>query len=126
MFIWKKLTRSTEPIFSFSFGKKIKNVGFISTRLQGTDGVSLETEKWSVVLERMGYSCYYFAGQSDWDKQKTMVVPEAFFDHPSVKKIQAECFGKFTRASSLTGDIHHLRKHLKQKIYEFVRRPPGG
>lgn len=122
MFIWKKLTRSTEPIFSFSFGKKIKNVGFISTRLQGTDGVSLETEKWSVVLERMGYSCYYFAGQSDWDKQKTMVVPEAFFDHPSVKKIQAECFGKFTRASSLTGDIHHLRKHLKQKIYEFVSR----
>jgi len=27
------------------YKKKIKNVGFISTRLAGTDGVSLETEK---------------------------------------------------------------------------------
>ena len=40
--------------------KKIHNIGFISTRLQGTDGVSLETAKWSTVLERMGYTCYFF------------------------------------------------------------------
>ena len=120
MFIWRKFARSSE--LTFSLGKKIKNIGFISTRLQGTDGVSLETEKWSAVLERMGYSCFYFAGQSDWDKQKTMVVPEAFFDHPAIKKIQENCFGKFTRPSALTGDIHHLRKLLKQKIYDFVNR----
>ena len=29
-------------------------IGFISTRLNGTDGVSLEVEKWARVLRRMG------------------------------------------------------------------------
>ena len=93
--------------------KKIHNIGFISTRLQGTDGVSLETAKWSTVLERMGYTCYFFAGQSNWDSHRTTVVPEAFFDHPRIREIQSQCFGKFTRSSQLTGDIHHLRAQLK-------------
>lgn len=103
-------------------GKKIKNIGFVATRLQGTDGVSLETEKWNAVLERLGYTCYYFAGLSDWNPAKTMVVPEAYFDHPKIKKIQSECFGKFTRTSALTGEIHHLRHFLKQKLYQFIKR----
>jgi hypothetical protein len=29
-----------------------KNIGFISTRLAGIDGVSLEASKWADVLER--------------------------------------------------------------------------
>ena len=33
------------------FSPKEKNVGFISTRLAGTDGVSLETAKWAKVFE---------------------------------------------------------------------------
>jgi len=34
-----------------------KNIGFISTRIAGTDGVSLEIEKWTKVLERNSFSC---------------------------------------------------------------------
>ena len=41
------------------------NIGFISFRFQGTDGVSLETSKWAEVLEEMGHTCYYFSGLSD-------------------------------------------------------------
>ena len=33
-----------------------QNIGFISTRIAGTDGVSLEIEKWTEVLERNGYN----------------------------------------------------------------------
>ena len=40
-----------------------KNVGFISTRIAGTDGVSLETAKWADVLTKEGFSCFYFAGK---------------------------------------------------------------
>ncbi|HBE01022.1 MAG: hypothetical protein A2096_09595 [Spirochaetes bacterium GWF1_41_5] len=40
----------------------IRNIGIISTRLHGTDGVSMETEKWTTVLERMGYNCFFCAG----------------------------------------------------------------
>ena len=101
--------------------KKIHNIGFVSTRLKGTDGVSLETAKWSTVLERMGYTCYFFAGLSDWDSHRTTVVPEAFFDHPRIREIQSQCFGKLTRSSQLTGEIHHLRTQLKEALYNFIR-----
>jgi hypothetical protein len=82
---------------------EIKNIGFVSTRLQGTDGVSLETEKWANVLKRMGYQCFYFAGLSDWDPKRTIKVPEAFFDHPLIRDIQSKCFKVYRRTSELTG-----------------------
>jgi hypothetical protein len=40
-------------------------VGFISPRISGSDGVSLEIAKWASVLERMGHTCHYIAGQCD-------------------------------------------------------------
>ncbi|MCP4403374.1 MAG: glycosyltransferase family 4 protein [bacterium] len=106
--------------------KKIHNIGFISTRLQGTDGVSLETAKWSSVLERMGYTCYFFAGLSDWNSDRTTVVPKAFFDHPEIRDIQSQCFGTLTRSSELSGQIHHLRMRLKEALYDFVHKHQIG
>ena len=44
---------------------KPKNVGFVSTRLAGTDGVSLEAAKWASIFEKEGLSCFYFAGECD-------------------------------------------------------------
>jgi glycosyltransferase involved in cell wall biosynthesis len=101
---------------------EVKNIGFLSTRFQGTDGVSLETEKWIHVLERMGFECFFFAGQSDWDEERTMVAPEAFWEHPEVAEVQRRVFGSTKRDESLTGQIHYLRRLLKVQIYEFLRR----
>lgn len=53
-----------EELLSQNRGK-IKDIGFISTRIAGTDGVSLETEKWAEVLEDLGHTCFYFAGEFD-------------------------------------------------------------
>ncbi len=49
--------------------QKIKNVGIISTRIAGTDGVSLEIEKWVEVLKRNRFDCFYFAGEVDRDEE---------------------------------------------------------
>ena len=38
-------------------GKK-HHIGFISTRLAGTDGVTLETAKWVDVFEKKGHSYF--------------------------------------------------------------------
>lgn len=100
----------------------IRNIGFVSTRFKGTDGVSLETEKWATVLKRMGYECFYFAGVSDRDPERTMLVPEAFFDHPRIESIQERCFKVYRRSSKLTGEIHTLRNELKEAIYKFVKK----
>ena len=42
-----------------------RHIGIISTRIAGTDGVSLEIEKWAAVLEKEGFTCFYFAGELD-------------------------------------------------------------
>ncbi|UCB47274.1 MAG: glycosyltransferase family 4 protein [Spirochaetota bacterium] len=101
---------------------KIRNIGFISTRFKGTDGVSLEAEKWASVIKRMGYECYYFCGLSDRPPERTMLVPEAFFGHPKIKNIQDQCFKVYRRSSELTGKIHSMRRLLKHAIYNFVKK----
>ncbi len=100
--------------------ERIERIGFVSTRFKGTDGVSLETEKWRTVLERMGFECFFFSGLSDWDPLRSMVVEEAFFGHPRVEEIQRQCFGVHVRSDALTGEIHDLRSSLKRSLYDFV------
>ncbi|MEE9122240.1 MAG: glycosyltransferase family 1 protein, partial [Syntrophobacteria bacterium] len=58
-----------------------KNIGFISTRFAGTDGVSLEAAKWAQLLWERKHASYWFAGELDRDPSSSMLVPEAFFDH---------------------------------------------
>jgi hypothetical protein len=64
-------------------------IGFVGTRFDGTDGVSLETRKWAQVLERLGQKPFYFAGVSDQPAEVSFVVPEAHFLHKDVQEIAA-------------------------------------
>ena len=73
--------------------RKSLNIGFISFRFAGTDGVSLETSKWAEVLEGMGHTCFYFSGLSDRPDDRSMVVPEAHFLHPEIREHYFRFFG---------------------------------
>lgn len=99
-----------------------KNIGFISTRISGTDGVSLEIEKWADVLTRNDFNCFYFCGLSDRPEEETFIVPEAHFEHPDVQKINKEVFGTRQRKREITDLIHKLKEYLKIKLYEFVKK----
>jgi glycosyltransferase involved in cell wall biosynthesis len=100
--------------------EKRLRIGFVSTRFSGTDGVSLETEKWVNILERLGHRCFYFAGESDRPAGTTHLVPEAHFKHPSVEALTAELF-MATKRSRLTSQmVQSLKDHLKAHIEEFV------
>ena len=101
---------------------KIENIGFVATRFQGTDGVSLETEKWARVMKRMGYECFYFSGLCDKQKQRVMIVPEAHFEDPIIKRIQKSCFKVYKRTSRVTGTIHSVRKVIKNALYKFTKK----
>ncbi|MBI9043336.1 MAG: glycosyltransferase family 4 protein [Anaerolineaceae bacterium] len=104
--------------------KKLRKhrVGFISVRFKGTDGVSLETEKWVAVLEKIGCDCFFFAGESDWETGKTQVVPEACFYHPEIGLIHEKVFSQRTRPRELTDQIQDYKDYLKARIYEFIDR----
>ncbi len=101
---------------------KFKNIGFISTRIAGTDGVSLEIDKWVKVLERNRYNCYYFAGISDRPPKKCFLVKEAHFEHPKIMKIRKECFGNEERSPKISKLIENLKNQLKKKIQQFVEK----
>ena len=99
----------------------MKRIGFISTRIAGTDGVSLETYKWYQVLERKGYECYFFAGELDTPPERSMLEPLAHFDNPEIEKIHDACFGMTTRGSSASTRIQEIKDRLKSKLDEFCR-----
>lgn len=97
----------------------MKRIGFVSTRIAGTDGVSLETYKWYQVLERNGYECYFFAGELDTPANRSFLEPKAHFEDPGVLEIHNVCFGTTTREGSLSKRIHELKDYLKGKLHEF-------
>ena len=123
------------------------HIGFISTRFAGTDGVSLETEKWATVFKRLGHECFYFAGQCDRPVELSQVVPEAFYRHPEIDRInqqaysgswtvmrearsahpemsdlQKDFFSIYVRPPQMTRRINELKEYFKEELYKFARR----
>ena len=101
---------------------KAHNVGFVSTRFAGTDGVSLETEKWAEVFERQGFNCFYLAGELDRPAERSYMAKEAHFMHPDIRDIYRRCFGTDRRERDVTKKIHELVGELKDHLYSFVEK----
>ncbi len=97
-------------------------IGFVSTRLSTTDGVSLETQKWTQVLTRLGHQCFFFAGLCDRPADVSYVVPEAHFTHPAIVKTYRAAFSNRNRPPQTTREIHDLAQMLKSHLYQFVRK----
>ncbi len=100
----------------------MKNIGFISFRIAGTDGVSLEIAKWAEVLQRMGHQCYYLAGELDRPDNVSMLVESMHFQYPEAKELYNRCFDQNVRPRDLTESIHKWREIYKQHIYDFVEK----
>lgn len=97
-----------------------KHIGFISTRFAGTDGVTLEASKWAQVFRQMGHECYWFAGQLDKSPERSIQVPEAFFQHEQNQWVNERILGKKARSSAVTDMIQSMKTLLKVRIKEFI------
>lgn len=123
------------------------NIGFISTRFAGTDGVSLETAKWATVLERLGHKCFYFAGECDRPPDHSHVVLEAFYRHPNIDTLNQmaysgswlvtkearqahpevaalykDFFSMYVRPPMMTRHVNELKEYFKEHLYAFAHR----
>jgi glycosyltransferase involved in cell wall biosynthesis len=121
-------------------------IGFISTRFAGTDGVSLETAKWAHVLEQLGHTCFYFCGLSDRPAERSRVIPEAFHRHPvidamnrtayagdwsataqarsahpEIASLYRDYFSIYVRPPQMTLQIQGLKEMFKERLYAFAR-----
>jgi hypothetical protein len=99
-----------------------RRIGFVSTRLAGTDGVSLEVKKWvDVLTNRLGCECFFFAGESEWPADHSYVVDEAHFQHPDIRALNAGLFDQDRRSPAISKKILELQWDLKAHLYDFVR-----
>lgn len=98
------------------------NIGFVSTRFAGIDGVSLEASKWAEVFEQAGHHCFWFAGELDNEGEAYYLVPEAHFKHRSNEWIAERTLGETVRHPTVTQAIHDLRASLKRELHRFIER----
>jgi glycosyltransferase involved in cell wall biosynthesis len=101
---------------------RVHRLGFISTRIAGTDGVSLETEKWAEVFQSEGFECFYFAGELDRPPEVSMLYEKAHFKHPEIKKLHNQLYGVTVRNRSITKQIYTLKVEMKDALYAFMEK----
>jgi glycosyltransferase involved in cell wall biosynthesis len=98
------------------------NVGFVSGRLAGTDGVSLETHKWAQVMRQMGHDVFYCAGELEEDGPPGLLVPEMYFHTEEADWIVDHAYGTTVAHPELRPRIERLARHLKDQLYAFIRQ----
>ena len=98
-----------------------QRIGFVATRIHGTDGVSLEIRKWAEILEAMGHICFYIAGQSDQPAERSRIIPEAHFKHSVIEEIHRQCFGREVRNPDVTGQVHEMTWVIKEKLHSAIQ-----
>lgn len=127
--------------------KPSRRIGFVSTRFAGTDGVSLETAKWATVLQRLGHECFYFCGECDRPQEKSYLVPEAFYRHPTIDAINQvvyastwgslhtghetlpefeglhqDFFSVYIRPAHVAKQVQEMKDYFKEHLYKFAHR----
>ena len=100
--------------------KECRRIGFVGTRLRGTDGVSLETRKWVQVLKADGHECFFFGGDLEWPLERSHLVAEADFRHPEIEGLDAALFNDYIRSPETSEKVTRLKKYLKVHLREFV------
>jgi len=97
-------------------------VGFVSTRLAGTDGVSLETKKWAEVAQRLGHEIYYCAGQLEDDAPNPTLIPELHFRDSEAHAIGDMIFGRMEQPPGLISRLDDMTEHLRAQLREWLDR----
>lgn len=101
----------------------MSRIAFFHNALGKTDGVSLEVDKWKAVLERMGHTVLYCAGNDD--VAGVYCIPELSFHHPLTYKLLRNATVALTDypdGEALRRDIEQAAAELKQKLLQFIRR----
>ncbi len=95
-------------------------IGFLSTRLAGTDGVSLETCKWAEVAGLLGYEVYYCAGELDEDVPNPTLIPALHFRDPEAVAIGEMVFGRLEPPDGLVQLLQDAAEYLKTRLRDWL------
>ena len=94
-------------------------IAFLSTRISGSDGVSLEVEKWASILGGSGYEIFYCAGELA-DQPNQVLIPEMHFTHPAIQQVQDLAFGINDSGPAIIACIEDIANLLRKKVEQFL------
>lgn len=99
-------------------------IAFFQNRLGRTDGVSLEVDKWRVILEqRLGHRVLYCSGNDD--VPGNYVIPELYALHPVTWKILRNGtvqFQDYPTEAELEQEIYAHADVIEEKLLAFIRQ----
>lgn len=93
---------------------------YVSTRLAGTDGVSLENAKVLEALEGVGYAPHLCAGELDTDGPPGTLIPELHFRDPVALELGARFFGARGPDPTLRDDLRGHADALRAKLERVI------
>ncbi len=96
------------------------HIAFLSTRIKGLDGVTLEIYKWAFIFSELGHEIFYYAGELD-DLPNSSLIPEMHFQHPDIAEINNLAFNHTELSSELAQTIETYTALLYEKIAHFVQ-----
>lgn len=98
-------------------------IGFIATRLNGNDGVTLEVEKWAQVLSRLGHEIYYCAGELGGYAKDGTLIPELHFADQSIFSLSQRAFGNYQDedGDALADLIYSRADEMRAPLRSFIR-----
>jgi glycosyltransferase involved in cell wall biosynthesis len=94
------------------------NIAYLSFRIAGTDGVSLEAERWRTILERMGHKVTFIAGELD---QKGILIPQLHFNDPYVYGLHERVITNGTNYEEVEKDIFAVAGKIEGELRDTFR-----
>jgi glycosyltransferase involved in cell wall biosynthesis len=96
------------------------NVGFVSTRFAGIDGVSLEASKWARVLKDQGHTCYWFAGELAKSEPISLLASQANFKDDQNQWLNHQLFGTHKKSLRLARIICNYKSTIASRLKLFI------
>ncbi len=99
----------------------MKNIGIVHYQVGRTDGVSLEIDKWKLVLEKRGHRVHLCAG--DLATAEGTAIEELYHHRPEVSRLYRNTFEALTDYGddgAYRAELYRVAEVLERRLCEFV------
>jgi len=101
----------------------MSTIGIFHYKVGGTDGVSLEIDKWKRVLEEMGHRVHLCAG--DLGTVEGTLIEELYHHCPDVKRLDRNTFqmlSNYADQAAYRAELERLTSVIECRVRDFVER----
>lgn len=101
----------------------MKTIGIFHYKVGGTDGVSLEIDKWKHVLEEMGHRVHLCGG--DLGMVEGTLIEEMYHHRPEAKRLNRNTFYElydYPDEAAYRAELFELADTIERRVVDFVER----